>query len=186
TISARTAAGTVLREDRRLELNQLIDRKQTDVESLTTQAESLRTQVDSATNERGKTDSPIAAERARANAYLQDAGLTPVRGPGLTVKLDDSAKLLNGSEQTDASLDQYVIHQQDVEAVVNALWTGGAEAMTIMNVRVINTTAVRCVGNTLLLDGRRYAPVFVIQAIGDPVRLRAALQAAPGVRAFEE
>jgi len=34
--------------------------------------------------------------------------------------------------------------------VVNALWAGGAEAMTIMGVRVISTSAVRCVGNTLL------------------------------------
>jgi uncharacterized protein YlxW (UPF0749 family) len=51
---------------------------------------------------------------------------------------------------------------------------------------VINTNAVRCVGNTLLLHGRRYSPVFVIQAIGDSARLRASLEASPGVRAFEE
>jgi uncharacterized protein YlxW (UPF0749 family) len=186
TISARTAAGTVLREDRRLELNQLIDRKQADVDALTTEAEKLRAQVDAATNEAGQTDTPIAAQRARANTYLEAAGLTPLRGPGLTVRMDDSAKLANGADLSDASLDQYVIHQQDVEAVVNALWAGGAEAMTIMGVRVINTTAVRCVGNTLLLHGRRYSPVFVIQAIGDPARLRAALEASPGVRAFDE
>ncbi|HCT77796.1 MAG TPA: hypothetical protein DGT23_14635, partial [Micromonosporaceae bacterium] len=43
-----------------------------------------------------------------------------------------------------------------------------------------------CVGNTLLLHGRRYSPEFVIQAIGDPARLRATLDASPGVRAFDE
>jgi uncharacterized protein YlxW (UPF0749 family) len=172
--------------DRRVELNQLIDRKQGDVDALTTEAERLRSEVDGATNDLAKTDSPIAAQRARAETYLQAAGLTPLRGPGLTVRMDDSSLLTNGADLTDASLDQYVIHQQDVEAVVNALWAGGGEAMTIMGVRVISTSAVRCVGNTLLLHGRRYSPEFVIQAIGDPARLHAALDASPGVKAFVE
>lgn len=39
-----------------------------------------------------------------------------------------------------------VVHQQDVENVVNALWAAGAEAMMLMDQRVISTSAVRCVG----------------------------------------
>ena len=64
--------------------------------------------------------------------------------------------------------DDLVVHQQDVQAVVNALWRGGAEAMMIQDQRVISTSAVRCVGNTLILQGRVYSPPFVITAIGDP------------------
>ncbi len=186
TLSANTAAGTVLREDRRLELGQLIDRKQSDVDALTAQAQQLQAEVDAATDELAKTDGPIAQQQARANSYAQGAGLTPLRGPGLTVRLDDSPKASDGSGADDVAQDQLVIHQQDVQAVVNALWAGGAEAITIMNVRVISTSAVRCVGNTLLLHGRRYSPEFVIQAIGDPSQLRAALDSSPGVRAFDE
>ena len=63
-----------------------------------------------------------------------------------------------------------------MQAVVNALWAGGAEAMTIMGVRVISTSAVRCVGNTLLLHGRVYSPPFVITAIGDPSAMQQALE----------
>ena len=70
--------------------------------------------------------------------------------------------------------------------MVNALWAGGAEAMVIMDIRVISTSAVRCVGNTLLLHGRVFSPPFEIKAIGDPGRLRAALDADAGVRAFRE
>ena len=77
-----------------------------------------------------------------------------------------------------------MVHQQDVQSVVNALWAGGGEAMVIMDIRVISTSAVRCVGNTLLLHDRVYSPPFEIKAIGDPDRLRAALDADPGVRAF--
>ena len=186
TLSANTAAGTVLREDRRLELGQLIDIKDKDVDALNKRALELRAEVDAATAELATTDGPIAEQQARAAAYAQAAGLTPLRGPGLTVKLDDSPKASDGSATDDVAQDQLVIHQQDVQAVVNALWAGGAEAITIMNVRVISTSAVRCVGNTLLLHGRRYSPEFVIQAIGDPARLRAALDSSPGVRAFNE
>ncbi|GIH05880.1 membrane protein [Rhizocola hellebori] len=186
TLSANTAAGTVLREDRRLELGQLIDNKQRDVDVLTLEAQGLRSDVDKATAELAKTDGPIAEQQARAASYAQAAGLTPLRGPGLTVKLDDSPKASDGSATDGVAQDQLVIHQQDVQAVVNALWAGGAEAITIMDVRVISTSAVRCVGNTLLLHGRRYSPVFVIRAIGDPQRLRTALDSSPGVRAFDE
>jgi uncharacterized protein YlxW (UPF0749 family) len=51
---------------------------------------------------------------------------------------------------------------------------------------VIGTTAVRCVGNTLLLNGRVYSPPFVVTAIGDPDRMRASLDDSVGVRAFRE
>ena len=186
TLSANTAAGTVLREDRRLELGQIIDNKQDDVDELDRRAAALRAEVEAATSELAKTDNPIAQQRNRASSYELAAAMIALRGPGLTIRLDDSSKLSDGSDLSDADQDQLVIHQQDVQAVVNALWSAGAEAVTIMNVRVISTSAVRCVGNTLLLHGRRYLAEFVIQAIGDPVRLRAGLEASPGVRAFDE
>ena len=34
-------------------------------------------------------------------------------------------------EEGEVTGDQLVVHQQDIQAVVNALWRGGAEAMTI-------------------------------------------------------
>ena len=58
------------------------------------------------------------------------------------------------------SPDDVVVHQQDVQGVVNALWAGGAEAMQIMDQRVVATSAVRCVGNTLILQGRVYSPPY--------------------------
>ena len=58
--------------------------------------------------------------------------------------------------------------------------------MSIMGVRVISTSAVRCVGNTLLLHGRVYSPPFKITAIGDPAMLQRALGASEGVRLFKD
>src|SRR3712207_2287744 len=84
------------------------------------------------------------------------------------------------------SNDDLVVHQQDVQAVVNALWAGGAEAMSIMDVRVISTSAVRCVGNTLLLHGQAFSPPFTIRAIGDPEAMRASLAGSAGVQQFRD
>jgi uncharacterized protein YlxW (UPF0749 family) len=56
--------------------------------------------------------------------------------------------------------------------------------MTLMGQRVISTSAVRCVGNTIVLQGRVYSPPFVVSAIGDPSRLRVALDEEPGVEFF--
>jgi uncharacterized protein YlxW (UPF0749 family) len=55
-----------------------------------------------------------------------------------------------------------------------------------MGQRVIATTAVKCVGNTLLLGGRVYSPPFVLVAIGNPDQLRAGLDAEPGVEIYRQ
>lgn len=186
TTSARTAAGTALREDSRPKLAKLIEVRQSEVAAATRRVKSLRADIDAVTKEMANTSGPIAEQQARGLSYRTAAGLTPLRGQGLTVGMNDAPRRPDGSLGGAVSQDDLVVHQQDVQSVVNALWAGGAEAMTIMGVRVISTTLVRCVGNTLLLDGQRYSPEFVISAIGDRKRLQAALDASVGVQAFRD
>ena len=85
-----------------------------------------------------------------------------------------------------ATPNDLVIHQQDLQAVINALWAGGAEAMTLQDQRVIATSAFRCVGNVLLLHGRHYSPPYVVRAIGDPELLESALLADAQVQLYLE
>jgi uncharacterized protein YlxW (UPF0749 family) len=185
TTSATTANGTSLRDDRRPQLAQLIEERRERVDESDRQRAALLTEVEAETEAIAGSDVPIAEQRRRGEGSRQDAGFTALRGPGLTVELDDAPRrgdILPGNP----SNDDLVVHQSDVQAVVNALWAGGAEAMTIMDVRVISTSAVRCVGNTLLLHGRVYSPPFKITAIGDPAELRDALDASDGVRLFRD
>lgn len=186
TTSATTARGTDLRNDRRPELAGLIEQRRKQVDAAEQQAATLRDDIDSRTRALSGSDAGIAAERARADQVKGAAGLEAVHGPGLTVRLNDAPRRPDGSLPPGASPDDVVVHQQDVQAVVNALWAGGAEAMSIMGVRIISTSAVRCVGNTLLLEGQVFSPPFVVTAIGDPTALRAALDAAIDVQAFRE
>ena len=101
---------------------------------------------------------------------------SPVSGPGVQITLSDAPP---GQIPAGATPNDLVIHQQDIEDTMNALWAGGAEAMTVQGVRITNRTVIRCIGNVILVDGTSYSPPYVIQAIGDPDTLRATVTANP-------
>lgn len=162
-----------------------MDQRQREVQELARQESALRDQVSSIAAQAAGGTTP--AQRAADERLAQEAGLTAVSGPAVRVILDDaphpdSGRTLPG----DPNPDLLVVHQQDVQAVVNALWAGGARAMQIMDQRVISTSAVRCVGNTLLLHGVVYSPPYVITAVGDPAALRRALDASPDVQIYKQ
>ena len=182
--SAATAQGTDLRAGRRSQVTELISSQSDDVGRQERTAARLRREVAELQAVAAAGSSRVAAERRRGDALVDVTGLTAVTGPGLTVTLDDAPRRA-GVDPASDDPDDLVVHQQDVQAVVNALWAGGAEAMTLMGQQVISTSAVRCVGNTVVLHGRVYSPPFVVQAIGDRADMRAALDAEPGVQFFK-
>ena len=143
----------------------------------------LKDQVDALTAQESPKSAGVANLRAAAAKLAPVVGTQAVTGPALTVTLDD-AKLTATSLPEGFSADDIVVHQQDVQNVVNALWAAGAEAMMLMDQRVISTSAVRCVGNTLILQGRVYSPPYVIQAIGDQSDMREALNKSPQIRIY--
>ena len=182
-VTARTAQGTDLRAERRTELTDLILAEDDRVDDATATVESLRTQIDELNAE---SDDPTAQALVDQTKVLGEAaGLQPVTGPGLTVTLEDAPVPADGIPEGYLA-DDYVVHQQDLQAVVNALWAGGAEAMQVMDQRIISTSAVRCVGNTLILQGRVYAPPFTVSAIGPVDRMQRALDASPGVAVYQQ
>ena len=120
----------------------------------------------------GKDVDDAAGQRrcsARSTRCAGPAGFEEVHGPAVTVVLSDAPKdeIDSAVENGEVTADQLVVHQQDIQAVVNALWAGGAEAMTLQKQRVISTTGIKCVGNTVVLHGVPYAPPYEITAIGD-------------------
>ena len=85
-----------------------------------------------------------------------------------------------------ARRDDVVRHQCDVQAEVEGRWAAGASGVTVMDQRLIATSAVRCVGNTLLLQGRTYSPPFVVRAVVDAEAARQQLAASPQITVFRE
>ena len=191
-----TADGTTLRDDRRPQLAQLISDKRDRLVDRERTAADLRAAVDQDTAQLAKVDLPVQEARQRADSLRGPAGFTALTGPGITVVLNDSSRRIRNGGADAPDNDDLVVHgapglrgtqsQQDVQAVVNALWAGGAEAMSIMDIRVISTSAVRCVGNTLLLHGQVFSPPFKITAIGEPTAMHRALESAEDVRQFRD
>lgn len=144
----------------------------------------LRAEVDELSHQ--VDDSEVAGLQRQVDALRQPAGFQAVAGPGLTVTLDDAPKseIDKADKHGDVSVDQLVVHQQDIQAVVNALWAGGAEAMTIQGQRVIATTGIKCVGNTVVLHGVPYSPPYRISAIGDTTRLEESLDTSDYIDAY--
>ena len=184
--SAETAQGTDLRAGRRLELAQLIAAEERSVGDATRWAMQLQGEVDGLQRQASARDGRVGSERSAGDRLGAYVGLRSIRGGGVTVVLDDAPRRPDGSLPPNARPDDVIVHQQDVQSVVNALWAGGADGLAVMGQRLITTGAVRCVGNTLLLYGRTYSPPFRVTAIGDPARLRARLDIEPGVRVYRQ
>ena len=184
--SGRTAQGTDLRAGEVTELSGLIATRESAIARQARQLADLQKQVERLTKQAGTRDSAVAAAQSAGDAGALSAALVPLSGPGVVITLDDAPARPDGSLPVNARPDDLVIHQSDVQAVVNAVWAAGADGVAIMDQRLIATSAVRCVGNTLLLQGRTYSPPFVITAIADTDAVRAQLAASPQVAVLQE
>jgi len=105
------------------------------------------------------------------------AGLTEVRGPGITVTMDDSKRPRQKGEDPNA----FLIHDDDVLKVINELFAAGAEAIAINGQRLVSNSEVRCAGPTISINRTMTAPPLTIVAIGDPTTLESALKLRGGV-----
>jgi uncharacterized protein YlxW (UPF0749 family) len=179
--SGITADGTNLRTGGLEDLRSLVLDRANKVGILQTEVDTLATEVNDLTITK---ISPALS--AQINQLEQATGLTPVSGSALRISLDDAPRDPGAPLPDGVGPDDLVVHQQDVQSVVNALWRGGATAVQVMDQRIIGTSAIRCVGNTLLLQGQVYSPPFVVTAIGNTSELQQALNDEPGVVLYRE
>jgi uncharacterized protein YlxW (UPF0749 family) len=186
-ITATTARGTNLRPGANTRLIDLISAAQERNDRSAATGDRLRAQVDRLAKQ--AEDPQVQEVRKAGDAIAGAAGLTAMTGPGLTVTLDDAPagaidRSYPGLPQPTA--DDLVVHQQDLQAVVNALWAGGATAIQLMDQRIISTSAVRCVGNVLILQDRVYSPPYSVTAIGDVTQLSNALSESSAISNYRE
>lgn len=102
------------------------------------------------------------------------AGLTAIEGPGVEIVLGDGSEVTPGADPND-----FLIHDSDIAAVVNALLASGAEAVEVNGERVVATTPIRCAGTTVLVNAARLGSPYVIKAIGDSEALEGAVMGDP-------
>ncbi|MFJ5836481.1 DUF881 domain-containing protein [Streptomyces shenzhenensis] len=181
--SFNTAKGTDIRTDASLlRLSDLVQERSRKNKELDETNAGVRDEIEAL----AERDGSSTARDEKLSGLEKSTGTEKLTGKAVTVTLNDAppnatAKLPGYPEPQP---DYLVIHQQDLQAVVNALWQGGAEGIKVMDQRLISTSAVRCVGNTLILQGRVYSPPYTITAVGDPKKLQKALADSPAIQNY--
>jgi uncharacterized protein YlxW (UPF0749 family) len=124
-----------------------------------------------------------AAEIKSLNDRLEEAriaaGLIPLTGTGIVLKLEDSSQPVPpGGNASD-----YLVGAADLRTIVTELWLAGAEAIAINDERMTTSTAIIDIGGSVLVNAAYLAGPFQVNAIG-PTDLFQRLSASPGFDEF--
>lgn len=115
----------------------------------------------------------LMAELERYNAL---AGKTALCGPGVIIFLEDGIRPLRSEEP----IGNLVVHDSDIIKILIELRNAGAEALSVNDKRVIlEKTPIKCIGPVIMIGDEKFAPPFIIKAIGDRKMLEATMKA-PG------
>lgn len=159
-----------------------------DIEKLTLQIETqeieniiLNNQVDQLENkilefqnsilENGDIESVL---RNEIDKYRIISGVESVVGPGVIIIVTDSVRELLEDEDPN----NLIVHDLDIQALINDLKNAGAEAIAVNGQRVLpHLTEIVCNGPTVRINDEMYSQPFIIEAIGNRKYLEAAINA---------
>jgi uncharacterized protein YlxW (UPF0749 family) len=110
-------------------------------------------------------------DQARLGARLTSlgiaAGTVAVTGPGVRVTVDNAPN----SGEVPAG----VVRDSDLQLLVNGLWQAGAEAVAVNGHRLTSLSSIRYAGRAITVDYQSLTPPYVVDAVGDPTTMPAAL-----------
>lgn len=100
--------------------------------------------------------------------YKEEVGLTEVKGEGVVIRMDDSPSFPGTIEA--------ITHAADLRDLVDFLWGEGAQAISINGERIIFSTSIDCIVNTILINTTRTINPFIIKVLGDPKTIEQSLK----------
>ena len=175
------AAGAQGREQVRQALIDDINRQSAATDDLAAQLEALTADV-TRTRAEALTASAVG-QRAleRLQMAEQGAGLVAVSGPGLEVTVGNAAPKSESDPVggSTAVAESGLVQDGDLQLVVNALWSAGAEAISINDQRLGPTTTIRQAGGAILVDFRPVSSPYLVRALGNSDGLANGFLASP-------
>ena len=150
-------------KDNLLKWKEKSERAEEELQRSTTELEKIR-------NDSTLGNNSSEEKQEELKKYNMLLGLTDVNGPGITLTVSDSS-----SETSSLDLNTLIVHDGDLRRLVNELANAGAEAISINNERIVNTTYITCAGNVIQINGNKVSSPFVIKAIGNQESLYGAL-----------
>ncbi|GAA0807544.1 DUF881 domain-containing protein [Spirilliplanes yamanashiensis] len=174
----QTLADQPQRSATRAALVEQVQGQRTNTDALQARADQLRGEV--ADLRERELDS---AEAARLRTLEGAAGLSRVRGDGVTVTVGDGRPTI--SPQTGQQTDDGRVRDFELQQIVNALWAEGAEAVAVNGQRLTATSTIREAGEAILVDRRPVASPYELVAIG-PGDLAESFEAGRTAQAFRQ
>lgn len=102
----------------------------------------------------------------------RQAGYTDVRGPGLIITLD----------YKDADdFNPFIQYWELLLLLVNELNAAGAEAISINDERIVNSSEIRLAGSHVNVNGKKNTYPFVFKVIGNKATLKSAVNIRGGI-----
>ncbi|MCR1898023.1 DUF881 domain-containing protein [Irregularibacter muris] len=153
------------------QLNQLKKQK----ENLTSKVSALEKEINQYEDQVAQDNKMVENLRTNTREARMIAGLSDVKGPGITITLDYTP--LEGEE----GFDPFLVYPEYLLLLLNELNSSGAEAVSINDQRIISTSEIRLAGNHIVINGEKFSRPFVFKAIGDSQTLQSAIQLRGGI-----
>jgi uncharacterized protein YlxW (UPF0749 family) len=162
----RTASGDTLETARPDDLVQILDGLQRREDDLNGQIAELQDTLGRLRSSGASTEEALAEAQRRAEALGILTGTVAAAGPGVRVVIADPDRRVPPEVLLDA---------------IQELRNAGAEAFAVNDVRIGVDSAFTGTSGAVTLDGTALSAPYVVEAIGDPPTLAAALAIAGGV-----
>ncbi|SDH06742.1 DUF881 domain-containing protein [Klenkia brasiliensis] len=178
----QASAGTEGRQEIRAALIADIDRESGVTDDLVASLAQVQGEVGAARDQ--ALSASTGGQLALDQLARQEAGAAtePVHGPGLTVTLGNALPSADDDPVATAAPSDGEVAQvldRDLQLLVNALWSAGAEAISVDGQRLGPTTTIRQAGGAILVDLRPVSSPYEVLAVGDPTALQNGFLAAP-------
>ena len=123
--------------------------------------------------ERDSESNDLQKELIKLNSLI---GTIDVKGNGVILVLEDNKNVTRENIGILENISDYIIHDSDLLTIVNVLKNAGAEAISINDERVINSTSIECDGSVILINNNKISSPFTIKAIGSQETIMGALR----------
>ena len=107
-----------------------------------------------------------------------DLGYTDVKGPGIILTIADGKNAANDKEQ--------VITYNDLIMAINELKYAGAEAISLNDERVVNSSFVANISEYMVMNDNRISGPYTIKVIGDSKNLESVINIKGGIKDYLE
>ena len=165
-------------DPRNEELIRSISGLEDEITALEEERRFIEEQIAAIHDEQAEGESYLGQLRLALEAVRLDASLTDMQGPGVIITIDDNkegAEKAKSSSPETFSAENYIVHDKDLLYIVRAL-APASEAIAINNVRLNDSSHIRCAGTVILVNYAILVPPYEIRVIGNPEVLLQALQ----------